>query len=107
MVEDLAYKDTSLFLKNKESALEFKLKGNNCFSKGDNSNALKFYTQVKSYNFLSIQRFYCLSNNTKVRLTDLHKASILLNLFTFDGVCLCIESNLLLMNRLYDLLQEM
>ncbi|CAH1445465.1 unnamed protein product [Lactuca virosa] len=46
MVEDLAYKDTSLFLKNKESALEFKLKGNNCFSKGDNSNALQFYTQA-------------------------------------------------------------
>lgn len=46
MVEDLAHKETSLFLKNKDSALEFKLKGNNCFSNGDNSNALRFYTQA-------------------------------------------------------------
>ncbi|KAI3508397.1 hypothetical protein L1887_23404 [Cichorium endivia] len=46
MVEDLAHKETSLFLKNKESALEFKLKGNKCLSNGDNSNALRFYTQA-------------------------------------------------------------
>ncbi|KAJ9545735.1 hypothetical protein OSB04_025442 [Centaurea solstitialis] len=46
MVEDLAHMETSLFLKTKKSALEFKLKGNNCFSNGDNSNALRFYTQA-------------------------------------------------------------
>ncbi|KAI7727877.1 hypothetical protein M8C21_005862 [Ambrosia artemisiifolia] len=46
MIEDLAHTNTSLCLKNDDSALEFKLKGNNCFSNGDNSNALNFYTQA-------------------------------------------------------------
>ncbi|KAK9075393.1 hypothetical protein SSX86_003716 [Deinandra increscens subsp. villosa] len=46
MVEDLAHTNTSLSIKNAESALDFKLKGNNCFSNGDNSNALRFYTQA-------------------------------------------------------------
>ncbi|KAD4585861.1 hypothetical protein E3N88_23462 [Mikania micrantha] len=46
MVEDLAHTSTSLSFKNEESALEFKFKGNNCFSNGDNSNALRFYTQA-------------------------------------------------------------
>ncbi|KVI07090.1 Tetratricopeptide-like helical [Cynara cardunculus var. scolymus] len=46
MLEDLAHMETSLFLKTKKSALEFKLKGNNCFSNGDNSNAMRFYTQA-------------------------------------------------------------
>ncbi|KAJ0753092.1 putative chromatin remodeling SET family [Helianthus annuus] len=46
MIEDLAHTNTSLCHKNEESALEFKLKGNNCLSNGDNSNALRFYTQA-------------------------------------------------------------
>ncbi|KAI3783557.1 hypothetical protein L1987_42641 [Smallanthus sonchifolius] len=46
MIEDLAHTNTSLFLKNEKSALEFKRKGNNCFSNGDSSNDLRFYTQA-------------------------------------------------------------
>lgn len=32
--------------KNEEVALEAKLKGNDCFSKGEYSNAVRFYSQV-------------------------------------------------------------
>nr|XP_043618324.1 SET and MYND domain-containing protein 4 [Erigeron canadensis] len=46
MIEDLVHKETSLFLKNKQSALEFKLKGNNSFTSGDYPNALRFYSQA-------------------------------------------------------------
>ncbi|XP_076903718.1 uncharacterized protein LOC143558846 [Bidens hawaiensis] len=45
-IEDYAHTNTSLCLKDEESALEFKLKGNNCFCDGDYSNALRFYTQA-------------------------------------------------------------
>ncbi|XP_076953579.1 uncharacterized protein LOC143627690 [Bidens hawaiensis] len=45
-IEDYAHTSTSLCLKDEESALEFKLKGNNSFCNGDYSNALRFYTEA-------------------------------------------------------------
>lgn len=46
IVGDLTDPETSLCRKNKEAALESKRKGNECFSKGDYSNALIFYSQA-------------------------------------------------------------
>ncbi|KAL6530368.1 hypothetical protein OROHE_014721 [Orobanche hederae] len=47
MVRDLTDPKMALCGKNKEAALEAKAKGNECFSKGDYSSALRFYSQVK------------------------------------------------------------
>lgn len=46
MVGDLTDPEMALCRKNKEAAMEAKVKGNQCFSKGDYSNALSFYSQV-------------------------------------------------------------
>ncbi|KAI8031024.1 hypothetical protein LOK49_LG01G01123 [Camellia lanceoleosa] len=46
IVGDLTDPETSLCRKNEEAALESKRKGNECFSKGDYSNALSFYSQA-------------------------------------------------------------
>ncbi|KAK6156036.1 hypothetical protein DH2020_010284 [Rehmannia glutinosa] len=47
MVRDLTDPEMALCGKNKEAALEAKAKGNECFSKGDYSSALHFYSQVE------------------------------------------------------------
>lgn len=46
MVVDLTDPETALCGKSKEAAMEAKVKGNECFSKGDFSNALSLYSQV-------------------------------------------------------------
>ncbi|KAK6135538.1 hypothetical protein DH2020_030709 [Rehmannia glutinosa] len=46
MVRDLTDPEMALCGKNKEAALEAKAKGNECFSKGDYSSALHFYSQA-------------------------------------------------------------
>ncbi|KAI3458405.1 hypothetical protein Pfo_015068 [Paulownia fortunei] len=46
MVRDLTDPEMVLCGKNKEAALEAKAKGNECFSKGDYSSALHFYSQA-------------------------------------------------------------
>lgn len=46
LVRDLTDPEVALCGKNKEAALEAKAKGNECFSKGDYSNALHFYSQA-------------------------------------------------------------
>ncbi|KAK6155982.1 hypothetical protein DH2020_010230 [Rehmannia glutinosa] len=46
MVRDLTDPEIALCGKNKEAALEAKGKGNECFSKGDYSSALHFYSQA-------------------------------------------------------------
>ncbi|KAK6135587.1 hypothetical protein DH2020_030695 [Rehmannia glutinosa] len=46
MVRDLTDPEMALCGKNKEAALETKAKGNECFSKGDYSSALHFYSQA-------------------------------------------------------------
>lgn len=69
LVRDLTDPEVLLCGKSKEVALEAKGKGNECFSKGDYSNALHFYSQVKwtppyflTMSFLSLpfHRFSCL-----------------------------------------------
>lgn len=46
MVGDLADRDRGLCGKNKESALEFKRSGNDCFARADYANALHFYSKA-------------------------------------------------------------
>ncbi|KAL0298280.1 UNVERIFIED_CONTAM: Stress-induced-phosphoprotein 1 [Sesamum radiatum] len=46
MVRDLTDPEMALCGKNKEAAMEAKAKGNECFAKGDYSNALRFYSQA-------------------------------------------------------------
>lgn len=46
LVRDLTDPEMALCGKNKEAALEAKANGNACFSNGDFSNALRFYSQV-------------------------------------------------------------
>ena len=47
LVRDLTDPQVALCGKNKEAALEAKAKGNQCFTNGDYSNALLFYSQVE------------------------------------------------------------
>lgn len=46
LVRDLTHPEMALCGKNKEAALEAKANGNACFSNGDFSNALRFYSQA-------------------------------------------------------------
>ncbi|KAK4433451.1 Stress-induced-phosphoprotein 1 [Sesamum alatum] len=46
MVRDLTDPEMALCGKSKEAAMEAKAKGNECFAKGDYSNALRFYSQA-------------------------------------------------------------
>lgn len=58
MVRDLKDPEVALCGKNKEAALEAKAKGNECFSKGDYSNALHFYSQVQMESTYLLTGFY-------------------------------------------------
>lgn len=57
MVRDLTDPEMALCGKNKEAALEAKAKGNECFSKGDYSNALHFYSQVEKRPYIFLLNF--------------------------------------------------
>lgn len=46
MIKDLTDPSVALCCKDRNAALENKLKGNECFSKGEYSNALLFYSKV-------------------------------------------------------------
>lgn len=49
MIKDLTDPSVALCCKDRNAALEAKLKGNECFSKGEYSNALLFYSKVSQF----------------------------------------------------------